>query len=606
MLFDRRLEVIQNKNPFDSNAYHAIVLNAMKRTQLTNQIALLSVALFLLVLFFVLTGRLPHFREIPDYYERAGVYRKITQLWILCIVPGVIALGIVFSQVSWFKSILDYLGKLVFKSTIQRFLAVVMTIGLIQTSVTAMYMIGATPRILDEFNYYFQAQNFAAFQLFAPNPPYQDLFRFPFIISHDGRWFGSVYPGFSLFLAIGVICGVPWIINPIFAAGGFLCIFLLGRCMFDEKTGRVAVLLALFSPFYRMMGSIFMAHMSAMVFGSTSLLFIWKWLTTERMATSMYPFLGGCSLGILYWIRPQSAGVLFLPVIPLCILYFYKKRFRFYHIIAFFAPLVMAHALLGFYNYSLTGSSDLNPRYFVDPGRRLGFGDDIGEPLPGGGRSGHTWKKGITNLATLMNLWNSDLNGWGALSFIGIPLLLLLLGLIPKQSKLIPQWILFGSIVINFGLYFFYYTPSPNFGPRYLCETIPASLLLISVGILWINTRWSQNWVIPSIGVLLITASSMIFLPFHTQHYGVLPPKLERTWIPRMDSDSIYLIERDDYCLNVFTWNNPDLSGDIFIVDPGDIKELKTSFPDRAIYRVLMNRQDKSSRLQEVISADRK
>ncbi len=576
----------------------------MSKRRLIFQILLPPIILLLALEYFRQSGALPGFHSIDDYYQRAEVYRKHAFIWIITFLPASIGIALLLSQNQYLLTAWNRAYDCVMGCSLSTFLIVSCGVSLIASSVTAVWMIGATPRVLDEFNYYFQAQNFSNLMLSAPAPPMPELFRFPFIIFHDGRWFGSVYPGFSLFLAAGLKLGIPWIINPVFSAVTVCVIYLLGREALTEQTGRVAAILTVFSPFHRMMGAIFMSHASATAWGALSVYLLWRHTRDRERRPIVVSVAAGCAIGVLYWIRPQSAGVVLLPMVPIMASLIWNRKVSVIRLIFLITPVVIAIVLLAGYNSALTGDGDVNPRYFIDPGRRLGFGDDIGEPLPGGGRSGHTILKGIRNVGILLNLWNSDLFGTGAIGLIGIPLLLTLAGVSTRCAKYHANWIMAGSLAINLCLYFFYYTPSPNFGPRYLAETIPASMILAAWGLLRLdrNAHAISATFASLTLVFCLLISSATMLPIHTVHYGILPPTLERDRIPDMPGSAIYLIDRKDYCLNVFTWNQPDLRGDVFIVDPGDSRalELQRFFPEKALFRIELQGTDRPVVLHEI------
>ncbi len=118
----------------------------------------------------------------------------------------------------------------------------------------------AVPHLEDEHANLFQAKVFASGNITRPTPDYPYSFFIPFVIDMDGHQFSKYTPGYALFLALGVLIKIPWIMNPIFAALGIFAVFLLARELFDEKTGLLAVVLGVISPLYMVLSGTFISH----------------------------------------------------------------------------------------------------------------------------------------------------------------------------------------------------------------------------------------------------------------------------------------------------------------------------------------------------------
>ncbi len=571
------------------------VMTARDRTTYIDISIFLS-SFFLFAFYFYLRSGMPDFQADSAYSVREHIYSSYMRVQFLLLIPASVLLAYFISSrkrsetvIFRIASRIDTLPESFFQWMIPVFFSVTALI-------TAKWLIGASPRVLDSFNYLFQAENFSRLQIYAKVPPEAHLFRFPFVIMQDGKWYGSVYPGFSVLLAVGVLVGKPWIVNPVLGGIGLKLVFNAGKVFFSESIARRAVLLLCLSPFYRLMSAIYMSHVSAMIWTLAAIVLLWEWFKQEKESTFRFPVGAAFAMGMAYITRPQAAAVVITPFAVYGATVLIQRKLRIRHVVVFILILTMFYIALAEYNFVLTGDPNVNPRYLVDPGRRLGFGSDLGVPLPGGKRSGHSVFAGVKNIGTLMRLWNSDMFGWGAWNCFGLITLFVAISiLLPPRSKI--EILLFSGIFLNFILYLFYFTPSPNFGPRYVAENIPATTLLFLVGVRKFSGILSHWKFLPSksevfifsMAVILMIITVAIHLPVHVQHYGILPEMLDRSIIPDVsDSEAIILIPARIYRMNVFTWNSPDLDGIIFLRDPGvaELQRLSRAFPGHEIYRM--------------------
>ena len=569
--------------------------------------------LFMVVMFLGYRGTirtLPElsFLGLDKYFERSSTYLQYLNAIFIWLTPLVIASSGFFLTFNWLRRTIARATEVWNNLPSWIFWIFLPIVFSSLASWTVHDVTGAVPRIFDAFNYHFQARNFALGHFFAQEPPLPDLFRFPFIIIENGKWYGSVYPGYSILLAIGVRFGLDWIVNPVLGGIGLSLIYLASREMLGEKMARIVSLLGLLSPFFRMMSSIFMSHASGIVWVSLGLWMLWRWSAQGRSTSLWTPFWAGIASGWLYITRPQ-AGVVTLAGMFLFMMWKTrlggKKR-----LLVFLLPLLCAIIFLGVYNQHLTGDFRINPRYYVDPDRRLGFGENLGEPLQDGTRGGHNLSRGFQNITLLFTLWNAEMFGWGSWGILGWMTVVILCALIGERKNPLT-WILLSSILFNAGLYLFYFTPSPNFGPRYFAEIIPCSLILFVSGLKVLHAKlpaWFSYRGQPVGLILLVGGLSMIMIfisvPLQNQHYGVLPLAMKRSDLPEPEAPAVILIPNDLYCMNIYTWNSPDLSGNIFIPrkDGVSIQRVQEAFPERRVFQ--LERSDANDRDYSLTEVD--
>jgi len=453
-----------------------------------------------------------------------------------------------------------------------------------------------TPRVFDGFNYYFQAMNFSHGQAAAPIPPAAKHFDFPFVMMYNGRWFGSSYPGWPALLALGLILGVPWLVNPLLAAAALALTIRWTRTEHGEETADLVGLLGVLSPFYIAVGGIFLSHPAALL---TSLLSVYAFHTCAKHGGRWrWSVLSAAAMAMGLIIRPQSQLCVSLPFACWGLLLLIRGRLRWRVLLPFAAAIILSAGLLCWYNAATTGDPWDNPRYRVSPERRLGFGPDIGGGSPWDSGRGHTVIKGLRNTALNLSMLNSDMFGWGGGFFLGPVLLGMILPVILRRVKLL-EILLLGSFAATVALYIAYFTPSPNFGPRYYYETIPAVLILTASGLgqLARNANGSENAqrkaAVFFLLVFLTAGSLSTALPRHLLHYSAsLPPIVQRTAVSGLDeiSNAVVLVAPPQFWANVFLWNSPNLDESVIYaldVGPDSPREIRAAFPNRKIYRLV-------------------
>lgn len=180
-----------------------------------------------------------------------------------------------------------------------------------------LYVVGdAMPHVPDDVIYIWMSKTYASFQLTADAPPVRDSFSMfypPFQHVIDGRYFGPYPFGHPLFLAIGQLFRLPWLVPPLVGAGSVVLIYLVGKRVYNNATvGLIAAALLLFSPFFQMTASNFMSH-NTTAFVILACVYLWTLPTKHRLPAM---FFGGIFLGLLFNTRPLTAVTL-MPAIGL-------------------------------------------------------------------------------------------------------------------------------------------------------------------------------------------------------------------------------------------------------------------------------------------------
>lgn len=335
-----------------------------------------------------------------------------------------------------------------------------------------LYVVGENiPNVPDSVLYVFQSKIFASFQIAGDAPPsYEsfDIFRPHMMQLVDGRWF-SHYPfGHPLFLAVGQVFHVPWLVPPLLGAGCVGLIYGVGKRVYGVAVGLVATVVLFFSPFFQMTASNFMSHNTAAFVILACLFFLTRPLERRRCAM----FLSGLCLGLLFNIRPLPA-VAIMP--PLGLFLGYElltagdDRPRVLRELLAFAAggLVMLLAYF-LYNQATTGE------FLTSPYALQGTYDE--NTFGFGGR--HSTNVGLQNEQALLSLMILVANGWPV--YIGLAF-----GFLPFIMGTHNRWdFLLGACALAIaGAQIMYVNSAIMHGPRFWYETMPFLMLLTARGV---------------------------------------------------------------------------------------------------------------------------
>ncbi len=329
------------------------------------------------------------------------------------------------------------------------------------------------PHIHDEAAYLFQARIFLAGGPTAPLPPVPEAFDFPHVVN-VGRWYTIYPPGFPLLLALGLLAGAPWLVNPILAGLAVLLLFGLGAEIYDRRTGLLASVLGALSIWLLLMSSTMMSHTASMVFNAVFLLFFFKSL---RAPTFAHGLAAGAGLGLAFLIRPYNAAVLALPfllVLGLRSLARLKLRWRNLAGLALAGGLCLGAFLA--YNAATTGEplkpgyiARYGPAYSVIFGRAATLDYDF-TPLVSAMQIGE-------NMAEL----NRTLFGWPLTSFWLLPFAFWA-GLRRREERGRDLLLLSGFASMTVG-FFFFWGAFIVLGARMFFDALPLLVLLSAKGL---------------------------------------------------------------------------------------------------------------------------
>ncbi len=366
--------------------------------------------------------------------------------------------------------------------------------GVLAAYAVAERVFEGLPHVEDEMAYVWQAKVFAHGKLTAPTPSDAQNMQVPFVVDEHGQRFAKYPPGWPVVLAFGVLLGIrPWI-NPLLAGLALWLTFRLGQKLFDTRTGVLAVLLTLSSPFFLINSGSLNSHPWSLVL---SLAFILAWLdafgkehraeTNTKWNVPPWVCVGvaGLSLGLLALTRPLTALGVALPFFIHGILLLWRSQNEIRsRVIAVGAIALAVGCLLLLWQYGVTGSPTTNPYTLWWPFDRIGFGSGVGlEP------GGHTLMLGLRNAGIMLSEVAKDLFGWGIFSWLFLPFGLWAI----RRSR--EAWLPFSVFASLVFVYIFYWAWVGHYGPRYYYEGLYGLTLISALGILWLaGSRTDLHW----------------------------------------------------------------------------------------------------------------
>ncbi len=367
-----------------------------------------------------------------------------------------------------------------------RLIVVVCVVALLVAALVAFFAFERLPHLEDEVAYLFQARTMALGRLTVPSPTLTDPFWVPFVLDHEGQRFGKYPPGWPFVLALGVLAGAPWLVNPVLAAVALYLVFRLGESLYDQRTGILAAVLGLASPLFLVLSGSFLSHMASFAW----LLLFSLWFVWTAQGRGWWFALGaGAALGLAILTRSLTAVAYATPFASYALLQVIRRRQAHWpHYLLVAVTAGMGFALLALYQWAVTGDPWLNPYLLWWPYDRLGFGPGVGA-MPGGHSPHYAW----INLKQDLSRTATDALGWSAVSWLP-----LVPGLAMPRRRL-RDWGLLAPFSCLVVAHLFYWIGSPSrlWGPRYYFEGFGGWWLLGAVGILklWDWSKRKRPWV---------------------------------------------------------------------------------------------------------------
>ncbi|MGD9781728.1 MAG: ArnT family glycosyltransferase [Kiritimatiellia bacterium] len=453
-----------------------------------------------------------------------------------------------------------------------RFNAGLFAVALLAYASVAGFVFHGLPRVDDGMASLFQARIFARGALTLPVPPDASFFRIFAVLGEEeglAHWCGMYPPGWPALLTPGVWLGVPWLVNPLLGALLVVTIGELGRGFYGDRTGRVAALLSLPSPFLAVLSGLHLSNVPTTLFLCLALLALQKLWANARW---FWGGAAGLAWGVAFLCRPLDAVVLGA-IFALGFLFPAKRLWRCRLGIA--AGLAAAGLAAG----TLMGFQKATTGDWQTPGHAIGMGD-FGKmgfvPLPKG--QSHTPELGLEHTFKRLRALNDNLLGWPVPS-----LLVVLLPFLLRRARVRECLLLLPmpALLLTFAFFWYYEWCFPA---RYLSATTPYLFLLAARGLFALREA-AGSCRIAARAPAFLAVSGTLFLavsaPFHFRPYDadyydvedVLPRVVRDYGISRalvfMDAiriDRTHPDPENDYYATGFMRNDLDLEGDVIYV----------------------------------------
>lgn len=399
-----------------------------------------------------------------------GFYDKAIQLFVLF--PGLVCIA--WSASKWVRKDLAISAvRFLDGIRVSTFLTIASILLLVFTVWMAFVPLEGTAKGGDEAAHLFQARIFAAGKLSAPAPSISDPERFfpcRHLIIERGMWFCQYTPTHSILMAPFVWFDLTFLLGPLAGVFSLIGIFMLVRLWANDRIAKLTSILLLLSPFFLILTSTHMAHISNLMFVTWSL---YSLTIYWRSGLFKYSLMSGFLLGLAATTKPYPIVIwgIFLATI---LLLGGRKGFKALFGLALGAILPIAGFMA--LNWYYTGNMLKTPYQLARAGRLIGFGADKAW-FPVYGDYNHTVWRGIKNGVKQVAAGTTTLFGWPFLSLIP---LIASFELMRRDKRIL--W-LFLPLPAMFILLLPHAWPAVIYGPRHYFTFLPIILLMSVLGL---------------------------------------------------------------------------------------------------------------------------
>ncbi|MFN2399265.1 MAG: ArnT family glycosyltransferase [Gemmatimonadaceae bacterium] len=473
---------------------------------------------------------------------------------------------------------------------LDRFVLVAAACVVFVTAMLATLVYERHPHVPDEVSYLYHARYLAHGMLSMPVPPVPEAFNVDLMTYEATRWYSPVPPGWPFILALGVLAGVPWLVNPVLAGLCILLAYAALRDVYNLRTARLAVILLATSPWFLFMAMSLMTHTLTLTCALGAAVAVAR---LRRSGNLTWAWLGGIAIGLVSLIRPLE-GVLVAGLLGLWALPVWGRRLRFSPVVTLALGSLIVGGVVFPYNRYLTGrATDFPINAYTDKlhgvgSNTLGFGANRGmgwsglDPFPGHGAIDVLVNANLNTYSL-----NVELLGWSVGSLLVLSVLLV--------SR--PRWVradllMLAVLVSVVGIHSFYwFSGGPDFGARYWYLILVPCIALTARGVEILADQIAK--VVTGAGARVVLAALLLcllsvatFVPWRSldkyYHYRRMRPDIRDLARERSFGRSLVLVQgrrHPDYASAV-AYNPVDLNANapVYAWDRGP--EVRTRLMD--------------------------
>jgi hypothetical protein len=390
----------------------------------------------------------------------------------------------------------------------------------VAAALLARYGFQMIPHVEDEVAYLFQARLIAGGALSVPVPPGPAAAYDYYLFAIRGaEWLPVTAPGWPAVLALGVLAGAPWLVNPLLTGGSVLLAHgVFAAAVSRERALLVAGLMAT-SPWVLGTGASLMTHAVALF----ALLLAWRLLVRAGGAVPSLTahLLAGLAMGWLFTTRPLE-GVIAGGLTGLWLLAVARRGLP--RVAAYGAGCIGTGLVYFAFNWAVTGTPLASPlqeylsELWPGAGNAFGFGPDIGPPAGSWGaldyRPGHSLLEGLVNTLNCLTALNRELHGWVIGSLLPVAAALLW----PRRLVRFDLWLGLLAAVVLGVMVTYWFNDGFYVGPRYWYIAAPAIFALSAAGLLAFRDRLLPEAGARALPVLMVLCAIglLVFLPWRT------------------------------------------------------------------------------------------
>jgi hypothetical protein len=341
------------------------------------------------------------------------------------------------------------------------------TIGL--SILFALYAFERFATTADEMAQLWHAKMLVHGYLSLPADPHPEFFAIDNVID-TGRWYSEYPIGGPAVLAVGVLLGLPWLVNPVLAGLAAAALYHFARRAYGEIQGRAVAALFSVTPMVVMMSGSYMNHVPVLCLAACALAALVEWEgAPSRRRAAVCAAAIGVALGAMATIRPLDAAVVAVVVGAFQLSVVVRDRTRLRGIAIQAVCGAVAVAPLLYANRATTGNA-LRFGYDVlwGAGHQIGFHAD-----PTG--AVHTVRRGVEYAVMYVSEINIFAMIWPVPALLAVVASLLAMRRATRWDVLLLG--LFWAQVVAYGAY---WHQGQFLGPRFLFTALPTIVVLIA------------------------------------------------------------------------------------------------------------------------------